>query len=128
MFIWPAEAQRRWRVARLSPQGRWRESGRQDFAHAYIHVQFEFGGTFVCAAGRRSLGACVWSEEKHSVDEQGEWSLVEGGALHQRQGKRHLERRRLEQVSRKVSRLDGQNVRDGDRGRTAKNNASAIAY
>ena len=70
----------------------------------------------------------MWSEGKHSVDEQGEWSLVEGEALHQRQGERHLERRRLEQVSRKVSRLDGQNVRDGDRGRTAKNNASAVAY
>ena len=102
MFIWSAEAQRRWRVARPAgaPARVW--PSRHGFAHAYIHVQFEFGGTFVCAADRRSLGACVWSEGKHSVDEQGEWSLVEGEALHQRREERHLERRRLEQVSRKV--------------------------
>ena len=37
-----------------------------------IHVHFEFGGTFVCAADRRSLGACVeaGAKGKHSVDKK----------------------------------------------------------
>ena len=68
------------------------------------HVHFKFDGTFVwqyvLLIGE--VWELVWSEGKALCRQQGEWSLVEGKTLHHRREERHLERRRLEQVSRKV--------------------------
>ena len=59
------------------------------------------GHLWICWSEK--FGSLCGAKGKHSVNEQGEWSLVEGEALHQRREERHLERRRLEQVSRKVN-------------------------
>ena len=69
-----------------------------------IHVHFEFGGTFVCAADRRSLGAYVERRESTlstrkqigASRENGHW--WRGRRYAKRREERHRERRRMEQV------------------------------